>query len=101
MAQPFRTPPTPEELRGAGGSLVRIDLQNVPKTKDEPLFMYVLVSEKRMAAVSQRRAPKPRTQPERAPQHLLCDRALALPYSAGEGSGHTGTDATQRLPPAA
>lgn len=84
-----------------GGTLVRIDLQNVPKTKDEPLFMYVLVSEKRMAAVSQRRAPKPRTQPERAPQHLLCDRALALPYSAGEGSGHTGTDATQRLPPAA
>lgn len=78
--------------------MVGIDLKNVLKTEDEPAFMHVLVSEKRMAAVGQRRGPEPRTQPKRACQHLLCDCAIALPNSAGEGSGHTGTDAAQPLP---
>lgn len=78
--------------------MVGIDLENMLKTEDKPEFMHVLVSEKRMAAVGQRRSPEPRTQPEGARQHLLCDCAVALPNSAGEGSGHTGTDAAQLLP---
>lgn len=73
----------------------------MPKTEGEPAFTYVLVSEKRMAAVGQRGAPERRTQPEAACQHLLCDCAITLPHSAGEGSGHTGTDAAQSLPAAA
>lgn len=83
-----------------GETSVGVDLQNIPKTEDEPECMLV-VPEKRMAAVGQRGAPKPRPQPERGCHHLLCDHAITLPHSAGEGCGHARTDAAQRLPPAA
>ena len=42
------------------------NLPNMSKTEDEPTFLYVFVSEKRMAAVGQRGAPEPRRQTERA-----------------------------------
>ena len=83
MVQSSLTPP--EKL---GEALIEIDLQNMPKTEGEPAFIYALVSEKRMAAVGQRGAPEWRTQPEDACQHFLCDCAITLPHSAGEGSGH-------------
>lgn len=95
MAQPSLTPP--EEL---GEASIGTNPPNTPKTKDKPAFMYVFVSEKRMGAIGQRGAPEPRTQPERARQHLLRDPAISLSHSAGEGSGHSGTDAAQPFPPA-
>ena len=76
------------------------NLPNMSKTEDEPTFLYVFVSEKRMVAIGQRGAPEPRRQTERALLHLLRDPAVSLSHSAGEGSGHSGTDAAQPFPPA-
>ena len=48
-------------LEKLGEALMGVDLENMPKTEGEPPFIYVLVSEKRVAAIGQRGAPEWRT----------------------------------------